>query len=122
MEHAIKEFRTLESLAHALPGTVSPLLVEVAFVSRRRNYRSRYTQVATLQAPVDLEFFWQRPDDPPKVVEGHCLIAVPEAVKANETSFDQTFCMSASSGSLIHATVGRLGGVGRPANREGLAA
>jgi len=46
----------------------------------------------------------------------------PEAVKANETSFDQTFCMSASWGSLIHATVGNFGGVGRPANRDGLAA
>lgn len=44
-----------------------------------------------------------------------------EAVKANETGFDQTFCMSASCGSLIHATVGSAGGIGRPANREGLA-
>jgi len=46
---------------------------------------------------------------------------VTEAVKANETGFDQTFCMSASCGSLIHATVGSAGGIGRPANREGLA-
>ena len=46
----------------------------------------------------------------------------PEAVKANETSFFQTFCISASWGSLIHATVGSFGGVGRPANRDGLAA
>jgi len=50
------------------------------------------------------------------------MMRKPEAVKANETSFDQTFCMSASSGSLIHATVGSFGGVGRPAKREGLAA
>jgi len=48
--------------------------------------------------------------------------ADPEAVKANETSFFQTFCISASWGSLIHATVGSFGGVGRPANRDGLAA
>jgi len=47
---------------------------------------------------------------------------MPEAVKANETGFVQTFCISASWGSLIHATVGSAGGVGRPANREGLAA
>ena len=46
----------------------------------------------------------------------------PEAVKANETGAVQTFCISASWGSLIHATVGSAGGVGRPANREGLAA
>src|ERR1035437_4118896 len=45
-----------------------------------------------------------------------------EAVKANETSFFQTFCISASWGSLIHATVGSFGGVGCPANRDGLAA
>ena len=48
-------------------------------------------------------------------------LARAEAVKANETGFDQTFCMSASCGSLIHATVGSAGGIGRPANREGLA-
>jgi hypothetical protein len=48
------------------------------------------------------------------------LLAMAEAVKANETSVDQTFCMSASSGSLIHATVGSAGGVGRLANRDGL--
>ena len=36
--------------------------------------------------------------------------------------FGQMFCISASSGSLIHATVGSVGGVGRPANRDGLAA
>jgi hypothetical protein len=45
-----------------------------------------------------------------------------EDVKANETGFGQTFCISAASGSLIHATVGSFGGVGRPANRVGLAA
>ena len=54
-------------------------------------------------------------------LHGYPLV-VAEAVKANETSFDQTFCMSASWGSLIHATVGSAGGVGRPANRDGLAA
>ena len=45
-----------------------------------------------------------------------------EAVKANETSSGQTFCISASWGSLIHATVGSFGGMGGPANREGLVA
>jgi hypothetical protein len=45
-----------------------------------------------------------------------------EAVKGYETSFFQTFPMSASSGSLIHATVGSFGGVGRPAKRAGLVA
>jgi hypothetical protein len=45
-----------------------------------------------------------------------------EAVKAIETGCVQTFCISASWGSLIHATVGSTGGVGRPANLEGLAA
>jgi hypothetical protein len=58
-------------------------------------------------------------------VDGVVLVGpsgVAEAVKANETSFDQTFCISASWGSLIHATVGSTGGVGRPANLDGLAA
>jgi hypothetical protein len=49
-------------------------------------------------------------------------VTTTEAVKANETSFVQTFCISASWGSLIHAVVGSTGGVGRPANLDGLAA
>jgi hypothetical protein len=44
-----------------------------------------------------------------------------EAVKVFETSFCQMFCSNASSGSLIQATVGIFGGVGRPAKRDGLA-
>ena len=47
---------------------------------------------------------------------------VPEAVKALETTFGQMFCISASSGSLIHATVGSFGGVGRQVKRDGFAA
>lgn len=48
--------------------------------------------------------------------------ASAEAVKHVETGVVQTFCISASWGWLIHATVGSFGGVGRRANREGFAA
>jgi transposase len=48
--------------------------------------------------------------------------AAPEAVKLFETGSAQTFAISASSGWLIHATVGSLGGMGGRAKRDGLAA
>jgi hypothetical protein len=50
--------------------------------------------------------------------------ATPESVKEFETVGGQSFCMSASrEGSLIHATVGSFGGVGRrPRNLSGFAA
>ena len=53
-----------------------------------------------------------------------CDRAGSEPVKEFETTFGQSFCMSASrEGSLIQATVGSLGGEGRrPRNRSGLAA
>ena len=46
----------------------------------------------------------------------------PEAVKGFETIFFQMVCMRATSGSLIHATVGSLGGTGGREKRPGLAA
>ena len=46
----------------------------------------------------------------------------PEAVKPFETGAGYRVCMSASSGSLIHATVGSAGGVGGVANRDGFLA
>ena len=46
----------------------------------------------------------------------------PEPVKDFETALGYLFCMSVSrDGSLIHATVGSLGGVGRRQNRVGFA-
>ena len=72
--------------------------------------------------------------EPLTMRDGHHLIAsaIPEAdrasdaepVKELETILGQSFCMSASrEGSLIHATLGSLDGVGRrPRNRSGLAA
>ena len=53
-----------------------------------------------------------------------CTLPAPEPVKAFETVGGQLFCMSASrEGSLIHATVGSFGGVGRRwRNRSGFAA
>jgi hypothetical protein len=47
----------------------------------------------------------------------------PEPVKHFETRSYEAFCCVSSMGSLIHATVGSLGGWGRrPPNRVGLAA
>lgn len=67
-----------------------------------------------------------------EIVSGVCSVSgvvslwnseqAAESVKGFETSFFYLFCMRAASGSLIQATVGSLGGVGRPANRAGLAA
>jgi len=84
--HDCNVFCAVESFAHALLGTVSPLLVEVAFVSRRRNYRPRYTQVATLQAPVDLQVVRQRTNDPSEVVKRHRCVSVQDVLKHRNRS------------------------------------
>ena len=76
--------------------------------------------VAVEKSPQTLKFL----DGEPKTL---CNRPAPrslaEPVKEFETVVGQSLCMSASrEGSLIHATVGILGGVGRrPWNRWGFA-
>ena len=72
------------------------------------------SRTEALQAPDDLEAMIVRYDDRDSKT-------LSEAVKHFETGVVQTFCISASWGWLIHATVGSFGGVGRRANREGFA-